>query len=99
MSSYGDRIGVIRSDDDRAAIREIDDGHGARLTRRQVKGVVCKHRPAGTRCCQHDLPRQDVGRDREPAMCLADLESGLRELEVALARQLVCHLLVGNVRV
>ncbi len=74
MSSYGDRVGVVRSDDDLAATPEIIDGHVVHLSRRQVKVVFCKHRS-----------------DCEPAMCLPDLESGMREMEVALARTQVCQ--------
>ena len=44
MLAYGDRIGVVRSDDDLAATREIIVGYVAHLTIRQVKGPrIMKH--------------------------------------------------------
>ncbi len=91
MSSYGDRVAVVRSDDDLAAAGKIIDGHVAHLSRRQVKVMFLKHRPARARRFQHDLPREDVARDREPARCLPDLDSDMREMEVALARTQVCQ--------
>ena len=82
MSSYGERVGVVRSDDDLASSSEIIDGHVVHLSRRQVKAVLFNHGPACTRCFQYDLSREDVARDREAAICLADLDSDMREMEV-----------------
>ncbi len=95
MSLHGDRVGVVRPDDDLAATREIDDGHGARLTRRKVKVVVFKQSPTCTRRLQHDLPREDVGRDLEPALDLACLELGAWQMQMALAHEQARRLLPG----
>ncbi len=63
----------------------------AGICRCQVKVIFFKHRPARARRFQHDLPREEVARDREPAVCLPDLDSDMREMEVPSANKHVCH--------